>query len=121
MVAITVLLAAVVGVFVLGNDPGKPMPQSELDATENSTENMVYLQIRVGESIDTSNLKAIKGKDMNGDPSIENKGKTLEAGQSIKVSVPSAAEAGNILIIRWKGQSGNTKILHEHKLSASWS
>jgi flagellin-like protein len=127
MVAITVILAAVVGVFVLESSPGSDkMPQASLDAEEHpdaGTDGFVNVTIRGGSTIDTSELEAIGGSGIDdGDVKIVNDDARLRAGQSISIKLSATASSGDEIILRWSPEgSDETRIFYEHKLSADWN
>jgi len=95
MVAITVILAAVIGTFVLGlgQNVGNQPPQASFSC--NSTSTPVKVTMTAGQNITISNL-------YDGSSQIANSG-TLTAGQSVNLT------SGTKLIWRKSGQSSILK------------
>jgi len=122
MVAITVLLATVVGVFVLGSSPSDDrMPQATLEADEQpekTPHGQLTVKIRAAEAIETSQLKVVGDVDA----TIQNNDARLQAGDEIVINVTSKANPGQEIVLRWSSESSDdSRILFEHRLSQSWT
>jgi len=126
MVAITVLLATVVGVFVLDSGPSsEQMPQTTFGVEENPNsddkQGTLVLTMRGGDRVDVSDLEAIGGNEIS-NVRIKNSDKTLQAGDSIMIEINEAAEPDNEIMLRWSPPGGEeSRILFEHTLSTNWN
>lgn len=97
MVAITVILAAVIGTFVLdlGQSAGKSAPQASLSVTVNQNTDNVTVKHTGGDAIDQSQTRVMidfnNGTTMTWEPATTSQ--TLGVGQSttFETSVPNAA------------------------------
>jgi flagellin-like protein len=120
MVAITVLLATVVGVFVLGSSPSDDrMPQATLEADEKpekTPHGQLTVKIRGAEAIETSQLKVVGDVDA----TIENNDARLQAGDEIVINVTSKANPGQEIVLRWFSED-DSRIFFEHRLSENWT
>jgi len=94
MVAITVILAAVIGTFVLGlGDSLEQAPQAQLDAEYDGTD--IVLNHEGGDSLSSGDITVKWGGDT--DPNL---GNDLSVGGSeTVVSAPDDAEAGSTLTV----------------------
>ena len=108
MVAITVILAAVIGTFVLnlGQGINQSAPQASFGFDYNSTTN-VTITHQTGDTINGDQLNTtISGE--NSWDNLENwDGKTVDAGTSI-VKTPSSEFGGETIRVVWSSQNGET-------------
>ena len=84
MVAITVILAAVIGAFVLGlGGETQETPQASLSFTLNDTDDEVDIEHRGGDTLELSDVNVtVDGSDIGADP-FENDPGTLSAGEIV--------------------------------------
>ena len=109
MVAITVILAAVVGSFVLGlaGDVSESAPTVQIDFNYNSEEGQVTLTHDGGSSFSSDTVRLTGA----GDP-IELDGwgnGQVRAGDSVTIDIPNAEEGGTLRVI-WEGSSSSSVI-----------
>jgi len=119
MVAITVILAAVIGAFVLdiGNQQ-QPVPQATYDWSQDETANTVTLEHTGGDGIEashvkfqdsSSNIDKTDGKDWSSDK--------ITAGDSIEFDALSDKDSGTISVV-WTSSSGDSsQVLTEYDYS----
>jgi flagellin-like protein len=97
MVAITVILAAVIGTFVLGlgDSLGNSQPTAQLNAELNSTSGNVTISHGGGDALETNNLRVTV--DGNGTAVQFDSGSTFAVGNSTVIS--NDAETGDTIQI----------------------
>jgi len=95
MVAITVILAAVIGTFVLGlGDSVESAPQASFGFDYDDDDKTVEIQHRGGDSLDTGNLEIrVAGDDAEGDANI------TSVNGSIGADLPSELSAGDTVTV----------------------
>lgn len=96
MVAITVILAAVIGTFVLGIAPGEdPAPSAQISFQDaNSTSESVYIIHNGGDTIDLSEVTLLAGGD-EFNTSLDNVKPSLAAGERVNITDDSGADLLN--------------------------
>ena len=110
MVAITVILAAVVGSFVLGlaGDVSESAPTVQIDFSYNSEEEQVTLTHDGGSSFSSDTVRLTGA----GDPiDLNDWGNgQVRAGDSVTVDIPNAEE-GDTLRVIWEGSGGSSSVI----------
>ncbi len=109
MVAITVILAAVIGAFVLDIGQNQdPVPQATYDWSQDDTAHTVTLEHTGGDGIEaskvtfedsSSNIDKTDGKDWSSG--------TISAGDSIEFDAVEDGESGTISVV-WTSDSGDS-------------
>ena len=110
MVAITVILAAVVGSFVLGlaGDVSQSAPTVQIDFSYNSEEEQVTLTHDGGSSFSSDTVRLTGAG-----PSIDLDGwgnGQVRAGDSVTIDIPDAEE-GDTLRVIWEGSGGSSSVI----------
>ena len=96
MVAITVILAAVIGTFVLGlGENVESAPQASLDFQYNSTAGNVTMEHRGGDTLDPSNVEVRLNGDSPSDGS-EIITDNFQAGDSVKINATSYSDPSEL-------------------------
>ena len=110
MVAITVILAAVIGSFVLGlaGDVSESAPTVQIDFSYNSEEEQVTLTHDGGSSFSSDTVRLTGA----GDPiDLNDWGNgQVRAGDSVTVDIPNAEE-GDTLRVIWEGSGGSSSVI----------
>ena len=110
MVAITVILAAVIGSFVLGLADGvtESAPTAQISFEYDSEAEEVTLTHEGGSSFSSD---AVRLTGPVTDDDLENWGDgQVRAGDSVEVEI-DGEETGNTLRVIWEGQSGSTSVI----------
>ena len=119
MVAITVILAAVIGSFVLGiGGQQEAAPQASITIAENGTGSSGNLTIshRGGDSFTTSNTASLNVSgdtssiDILDNSSLAGSSGAFEAGDTIEVQKTTVGASGQVDVI-WTGPQGSTQII----------
>ncbi|MFC7205421.1 type IV pilin [Haloferax namakaokahaiae] len=108
MVAITVILAAVIGTFVLGlgDQVGDTAPQASFSFEYNETSEMMTITHESGEAIATENLNVSVSSNPGVTPTINDGGDgQLSAGETIVVDTDGLADGDTVRVI-WTSESG---------------
>jgi len=112
MVAITVILAAVIAVFVLGvgDSINDPAPNADFDTEYNTTGENVTITHNGGETVDVARLSVLdeSGSELPDDLS----GEELSAGDAFEVNYNESGTVATEIQLRWSSESGgNSQIL----------
>ena len=126
MVAITVILAAVIGTFVLGlGDQVESAPQASFNFDLDEDANEIQISHRGGDSIDVSNIELrIGGTQVSsGNENLDSvSGSTINAGTTVTVSDLGSDDAGETLdIVFISSDSQNVIASYEIPSDASLS
>ena len=121
MVAITVILAAVIGTFVLGlgDSIGQNAPSASWSTAEDDevgTNGEVTFTHEGGQDVAVEDLSTNMDEDL--DTSGVND--IMSAGDSVSVEVDDGAEPGDDVRLIWSSV-GSSATLATHTLSSSWS
>ncbi|RDZ35262.1 MULTISPECIES: type IV pilin [Haloferax] len=113
MVAITVILAAVIGTFVLGlgDQVSETSPQASFDFDYNSTSGNLTITHESGTSIDADSVTISGPVDDNGDTwaDIDGSATEISAGSSITVTSNTTPFAsGETVRVVWTSESGSS-------------
>jgi len=114
MVAITVILAAVIGSFVLGiGGQQEAAPQASITIAENTSNGNITISHRGGDAFTTSNTASLNVSNSTEsenilDSSYVGSDGTFEAGDTIEVDNVTAT--GQVDVI-WTGPQGSTQII----------
>jgi flagellin-like protein len=101
MVAITVILAAVIGTFVLdlGQSAGETAPQASLSVSVDTAENNVTVEHTGGDGIDQQNTRVIienaSGESLTWESASSSSSSTLTVGDSVDFSTNASDGAGS--------------------------
>ncbi|WP_248515951.1 type IV pilin [Salinarchaeum laminariae] len=120
MVAITVILAAVIGAFVLGFGGGGPSaPTASWDTTEgldasDNVDNVTFELTNTGDEIESDALSVGGDTTATLPTGLPDE---LSAGDTIEVDIPSGASEGDSVTIVWS-KDGSSSTLATHELSA---
>ena len=112
MVAITVILAAVVGSFVLGlaSDVSESAPTVQIDFSYDSVANTVTLTHDGGSSFQSGDVRLVGAVDPEDVRTSGNWDGTVRAGDSTDgISLPAGSE-GETLRLVWEGSSSSSVI-----------
>jgi len=118
MVAITVILAAVIGSFVLGiGGQQETAPQASITIAENGTSDSGNITIshRGGDSFTETNTATLNVSGDDGDADLFNESHAgadgnFEAGDTIEVPKSLVGTSGQVDVI-WTGPQGSTQII----------
>jgi flagellin-like protein len=115
MVAITVILAAVIGTFVLGlGDSVESAPQTSFnfDYTADGTSSELDIRHRGGDTIDASNLEIrLDSSSANIDNDPLSGTSSLEAGDSVLVEFDAEPDSGDLVNIVYTGGGDRQDII----------
>ncbi|MGZ0746682.1 type IV pilin [Haloparvum sp. AD34] len=122
MVAITVILAAVIGTFVLGlgDSLSESAPQATYDWSQNSTSNPIEVTVSHtgGDSIDASTVSASSTGDLSNTSAAENwtDADTITAGDSW--TLDNSASSGDEITVTWtSSEGGSSSVLTEYEVN----
>ncbi|WP_410767542.1 type IV pilin [Haloferax sp. DFSO60] len=106
MVAITVILAAVIGTFVLGlgDQVGDTAPQASFSFEYDGTSN-VTITHESGESISSDDLSVVVSSNASAVATFNDGDGTLSAGETIEVGTGSL-DSGDEVRVVWTSESG---------------
>ena len=104
MVAITVILAAVIGAFVLGlgDQASETAPQASFDFDFNQDDNLANVTHGGGDSIDNSSLTVRNESDTNDRVYFLDDGDTVSAGDTATIDYDNSGETIRVI---WEGDS----------------
>jgi flagellin-like protein len=107
MVAITVILAAVIGAFVLGFGGGGPSaPSVSWDSTDDGSSTVTF-EHTGGDTIDEpTNVLAINGANTTGSISVSTGSAPLETGDAVSIGTSSAPTGTYTLV--WESPDGDS-------------
>ncbi|WP_042662452.1 type IV pilin [Haloferax sp. ATB1] len=111
MVAITVILAAVIGTFVLGlgDQVSETAPQASFSFDYNSTSGDLVITHDSGESITSANVEIVdpSGSATDWDDAANNGDGKITAGESDTITLSSPSSGDTVRVV-WTSESGST-------------
>jgi len=119
MVAITVILAAVIGTFVLqiGSSAGNSAPQASLSVDTNTNANTIEIEHIGGDSVDSTRTRVIidvAGTEMSYDETGSGNQSVLPVGTTAIVELNKPSNSNNPEVINWDDQTATGGVRYDY-------